>query len=125
MDQEVLGVMKGRMSSKSIASAAMMAAACAESGYGPKQTLGGLTEAALGSLLGSGTGHLAATGADVLFGGETSRSMDELDRMKANEAVDRARSAPVGEAITFAGETQQAHGIACRQPDGTWRILQQ
>ena len=144
-----------------------MAAGCAESDYGPKQTVGGLTGAALGGLLGaqfgSGAGQLAATGAGVLIGGligsEIGRSMDEVDRMKADEAVNRAHSAPIGDTITWnnprsgnagtvtplrdgtstsgqycrefdqtitvAGETQQGYGIACRQPDGTWRILQQ
>ncbi|MDJ0945139.1 MAG: RT0821/Lpp0805 family surface protein [Kiloniellales bacterium] len=145
----------------------MMTAGCAESGYGPKQRVGGLTGAALGGLLGaqfgSGAGQLAATGAGVLIGGligsEIGRSMDEVDRIKANEAVNRAHGAPIGETITWnnprsgnsgavtplrdgtstsgqycrefqqsitvAGETEQGYGIACRQPDGTWRILQQ
>ncbi len=146
---------------------AMMTVGCAESGYGPKQTVGGLTGAALGGLLGaqfgSGAGQLAATGAGVLIGGligsEIGRSMDEVDRTRANEAVNRAHSAPIGETITWnnpqsgnsgtvtplrdgtstsgqycrefqqsitiAGETEQGYGTACRQPDGTWRILQQ
>ncbi len=26
--------------------------------------------------------------------------------------------------ITLAGETQQAYGTACRQPDGNWRLVQ-
>ena len=157
------------MSRKWIVSAAMiamMAAACAESDYGSKQTVGGLTGAALGGLLGaqfgSGAGQLAATGAGVLIGGligsEIGRSMDEVDRMRANEAVNRAQSAPIGETVTWnnpqsgksgtvtplrdgtstsgqycrefqqtitvAGETQEGYGTACRQPDGTWRILQ-
>ncbi len=146
---------------------ALMAVGCAESGYGPKRTVGGLAGAALGGLLGaqfgSGAGQLAATGAGVLIGGligsEIGRSMDEVDRIKANEAVNRAHSAPVGEtiawnnprsgnsgtvtplrdgtstsgrycrefqqSITVAGETEEGYGIACRQPDGSWRILQQ
>ncbi len=157
------------MSRKWIVTAAMivmMTAGCAESGYGPKQTVGGLTGAALGGLLGaqfgSGAGQLAATGAGVLIGGligsEIGRSMDDVDRMRANEAVNRAHSAPIGETITWnnpqsgnsgavtplrdgtstsgqycrefqqtitvAGETQEGYGTACRQPDGTWRILQ-
>lgn len=144
----------------------LFSAACADRGYGPKQTIGGLGGAALGGLLGaqfgSGSGKLAATGAGVLIGAligsEIGRSMDEVDRIKANEAVNRAHTAPVGETITWnnprtgnngsvtpvrdgtsssgrycrefqqtvtvAGETQQGYGVACRQPDGTWRILQ-
>ena len=145
----------------------LMAVGCAESGYGPKRTVGGLAGAALGGLLGaqfgSGKGQLAATGAGVLIGGligsEIGRSMDEVDRIKANEAVNRAHSAPIGEtiawnnprsgnsgtvtplrdgtstagrycrefqqSITVAGQAEEGYGIACREPDGTWRILQQ
>ena len=28
------------------------------------------------------------------------------------------------QSITVGGETQQGYGIACREPDGSWRILQ-
>ncbi len=149
------------------AAIALLVAACAESGYGPKQTVGGLAGGALGGLLGaqfgSGTGRLAATGAGVLIGAligsEIGRSMDDVDRIQADRAVNRAHSAPIGETITWnnpqsgnsgsvtpvrdgtsssgrycrefqqtitvGGETEQGYGVACRQPDGTWRILQQ
>lgn len=141
---------------------------CANSPYGPKQTAGGLTGAALGGLLGAqfggrgGSDKLATTAVGVLVGGligsEIGRSMDEVDRMKANEAVVRARSAPIGQTITWnnpnnsnrgsitptrdgtsetgnycrefhqtvtiGGKSEDAYGIACRQPDGTWRIVE-
>lgn len=29
------------------------------------------------------------------------------------------------QSVTVAGKTQQGYGIACRQPDGSWRILEQ
>jgi len=29
------------------------------------------------------------------------------------------------QSITVAGKTQQGYGIACRQPDGTWRVVNQ
>ncbi len=145
--------------------AAINLAACSSTG-GTKQTIGGLTGAALGGLLGSqfgsGKGQLAATGAGVLIGGligsEIGRSMDELDRMKANRAIVSAYSAPLGETIrwnnpesghsgtvtptrdgtssrgdycrefhqtvTIGGRTEEAYGVACRQPDGTWRIVE-
>jgi surface antigen len=79
--------------------------------------------------------------------------------MKANQAVVRSHTAPLGETITWnnpnndhrgsitpvrdgwsesgkycrefhqtvtiGGRSQDAYGIACRQPDGTWRIVQQ
>lgn len=145
--------------------AALSMAGCAE--YGQKQTVGGLTGAALGGLLGaqfgSGSGKLAGTAIGVLVGGlmgsEVGRSMDDLDRVKANQAVVKAQTAPLGENITWnnpksghegsitptrdgysdsgnycrefyqtvniGGETQDAYGVACQQPDGSWRIVQQ
>ena len=143
-----------------------MSGGCANE-YGTKQTVGGLTGAALGGLLGAqfggGKGQLATTAAGVLLGGligsEIGRSMDEVDRMKASQAISRAQVAPLGETITWnnpnnnhsgsitptrdgytesgnycrefnqtvtiGGKTQDAYGIACRQPDGTWRIVEQ
>ena len=143
---------------------ALAGAGCADTG--PRETVGGLTGAALGGLLGaqfgSGSGRLATTGAGVLIGGllgsEIGRSMDEVDRMRANQAVVQAQTAPIGQqiawnnpssgnygtitptrdgtsasgqycrefqqTITVGGRTEQAYGIACRQPDGSWRIMQ-
>jgi surface antigen len=83
--------------------------------------------------------------------------MDEVDRMKANQAVNQAHTAPLGEKIiwnnpnnnhsgsiipvrdgysesgrycrefyqtvSIGGRTEDAYGIACRQADGTWRIV--
>ena len=149
-----------------VASVMALAACTGPNAYGPKQTVGGLGGAAAGGLLGaqfgSGSGQLAATAAGVLIGAlvgsEIGRTMDSVDRMKANAAVNRAHTAPLGETvvwnnprtgnngavtpvrdgtsssgqycrefqqmITVAGKTQQGYGTACRQPDGTWRILQ-
>ncbi|MDH3596170.1 MAG: RT0821/Lpp0805 family surface protein [Rhodospirillales bacterium] len=144
---------------------ALLSTACA--GQGEKQTLGTLGGAALGGLLGSqfgsGSGKLAATGVGVfigaLIGSEIGRSMDEVDRMKANQAINTAHTAPVGETITWnnpdsghsgtvtpirdgtsssgsycrefqqtvtiGGQTEEAYGTACRQPDGSWQIVDQ
>ena len=139
---------------------------CATSSYSERQTTGGLLGAALGGLLGaqfgSGTGQLAATSTGVLvgalMGSEVGKSMDEVDRLKANKAVTQSQAVPLGEKITWNnpdsgnygsimpvrdgysdsgrycrefyqtitvdGKTEDAHGIACREPDGTWRIMQ-
>ena len=139
-------------------------AGCANSQYGTKQTAGGLLGAAGGGLLGaqfgSGTGQLAATAAGVfigaLLGSEIGRSMDDVDRLKAEQAINQAHSTPIGNTITWnnaesgnsgtvtptrdgtsdsgeycrefqqtvviGGKTEEGYGIACRQPDGTWRI---
>jgi surface antigen len=146
--------------------AALVAAGCEQSGYGTKQTIGGLGGAALGGLLGAqfgaGTGRLITTGAGVLIGGlvgsEIGRQMDVQDRQYANAAINRAYDAPIGsdidwnnpesgnygtitpvrdgtsasgqycrefqQTITIGGRREQGVGVACRQPDGTWRIVQ-
>ena len=147
---------------------ALIATGCAGEPYrGDRETTGGLTGAALGGLLGaqfgSGGGRVATTALGVLIGAligsEVGHSLDEVDRMRANEAVVRAHDAPLGEPVTWnnpesghygtvtptrdgtsesgnycreynetvtiGGKTEQAYGVACRQPDGTWRIVQQ
>jgi len=145
---------------------ALAVAACEAQDRGVKQTIGGLSGAALGGLLGaqfgSGTGQLATTAAGVLIGAlvgsEIGRTMDDVDRMKADEAVNRSHTASLGETITWnnpqsgnsgsitpvrdgtsttgrycrefqqtvvvGGKTEQGYGVACREPDGTWRLLE-
>ena len=151
-----------------ILAAVLTLSGCASDSYrGERETTGGLVGAALGGLLGAqfGSGSGAAAGAaagvliGALLGSEVGHSMDEVDRMRANEAVVKAHSAPLGEQIAWnnpesghsgsvtptrdgtsdsgnycrefdetvsiGGKIEQAYGIACRQPDGTWRIVQQ
>ena len=116
------------MKSKTVIAAMMIAllsTACA--GQGEKQTVGTLGGAALGGLLGSqfgsGTGKLAATGAGVfigaLIGSEIGRSMDDVDRMKANRAINAAHSAPVGETITWNNPDSGHSGTVTPIRDGT------
>jgi surface antigen len=143
-------------------------AGCASGSYSERQTVGAITGGALGGLLGAqfggkrGDDRLITTGIGVfigsLIGSEIGRSMDEVDRMKANEAINRAQNAPLGERITWnnpqknhsgsvtpvrdgyaesgsycrefhqtvsiGGKNEEAYGVACRQPDGTWRIVE-
>jgi surface antigen len=143
-------------------------AGCTANSYSERQGVGAVTGAALGGLLGAqfggrgGSDKLATTAAGVFIGGligsEVGRSMDEVDRLKANEANNRAQAAPIGEKITWnnpqsrnsgtitptregnlesgsycrefyqtvsiAGSTENAYGVACQEPDGTWRIAQ-
>ena len=145
---------------------ALFSAGCSQDGRVHKQGVGAVTGAALGGLLGSqfgsGTGRLAATGAGVflgaLIGSEIGRSMDEVDRLKADQANRSAQNAPIGETIawnnpdsghsgsvtpvrdgtsssgqycrefqqtvTIGGKTEDAYGTACRQPDGSWQVVQ-
>lgn len=145
---------------------AVLVGGCAQSGYGTKQTVGGLGGAALGGLLGSqfgsGTGQLAFTAlgavGGALLGSEIGRSLDDNDRRQASYATQQAQSAPVGQTIawsnpnsgnhgtvtplregtaangsycrefqqsvTVGGRSETAYGVACRQPDGTWEVVQ-
>ena len=145
---------------------AVLGGCASETHRGEREVSGGLAGAALGGLLGaqfgSGSGQLAGTAIGVLIGtlvgSEIGHSMDEVDRMRANQAVVKSHSAPLGEKITWnnpesghrgtitptrdgysdsgsycrefyqtvdiGGRTEEAYGVACRQPDGTWRIVQ-
>ena len=104
-----------------------LTAACAQNGYGTKQTIGGLGGAALGgwagSTIGSGTGQLAATAAGVLvgalIGSEIGRSMDDVDRLKAERAYTQATTAPVGQTITWSNPETGNYGAVTPTRDGT------
>jgi surface antigen len=140
--------------------------ACADQGYGRKQTAGALGGAALGgwagAQVGKGDTRLAATAAGALLGAlvgsEIGRTMDEVDKIKAERAYSQATTAPVGEEIVWAnpdsgnrgtvtpmrdgtstsgkycrefrqsvvigGQQEEAYGVACRQPDGSWQVVQ-
>lgn len=85
-------------------------AGCADgTGPGTKQTVGALGGGALGGLIGSqigsGTGNLIATAAGtavgLFVGSEIGKSLDEVDRMKAQQAQQQAVQAPIGETITW------------------------
>ncbi len=133
---------------------------------GGKQTFGTLAGAAAGGLLGSkiggGRGQLAAVAGGTLLGalvgGQIGRTMDDVDRLKAQQATQYARTAPIGQTIqwnnpdtgnygtmtatrggyapdgaycrefqqtvTVGNRTQEAYGTACRQPDGSWKMVQ-
>ena len=151
-----------------LAIALVLVSGCASQSHrGEREVSGGLMGAALGGLLGAQFGHGAGTAAGAaagvligaLLGSEIGHSMDEVDRMRANEAVVKAHTAPLGDNITWnnpesghsgsvtptrdgysdsgaycrefyetvniGGKSQDAYGIACQQPDGTWRIVQQ
>ncbi len=107
--------------------ALLLLGGCANSGYGPKQTVGGLGGAALGGLLGStiggGTGQLVATAAGVVVGGvvgsEIGRSLDDVDRLKAQKAQEKARAAPIGESISWNNPDTGNHGSITPVRDGT------
>lgn len=115
---------------------------------------GGLVGGAVGSLFGSGSGKiLAAVGGTVLgavIGGSIGKSMDQVDQMRMNQAIQNGQSAswqnpntgnsysvtpqqtyyngnqPCRDYTTKAiigGQTQTIYGHACRMADGTWQVV--
>ena len=107
---------------------ALITAACAQNGqYGTKQTVGALGGAAAGGLLGaqfgSGKGKLAATAAGVLIGAligsEIGRSMDDVDRMKAERAYSQASTAPIGQTIAWDNPNTGNSGTVTPIREGT------
>lgn len=104
-----------------------LVAACQNGQYGTKQTIGGLGGAALGgwagSTIGGGSGKLAATAAGVLIGAlvgsEIGRSMDEVDKMKAERAYTQATTAPVGQTITWSNPDTGNYGAVTPTREGT------
>ncbi|MGH6635174.1 MAG: RT0821/Lpp0805 family surface protein [Gammaproteobacteria bacterium] len=128
---------------------------------GTKQGIGTATGGALGgfvgSQIGSGSGKLAATAAGAiagaLMGSSVGQSMDDLDRMKAAQALESSRTGyatnwknpdsgahytmtptrtyesangPCRDFTTQVdvnGRAETVYGTACRQPDGTWKSV--
>ena len=161
----------GRLVIACVAAGLVFTGGCAANAYSQRQTAGAVIGATAGGLLGAqfggrdrhgrdSSGRLVSTAIGVfvgtLVGSEIGRSMDEVDRMKANEANTRAQTAGMGERISWnnprthnsgsitptregysesgnycrefyqtvqiGGKIEDAYGVACRQPDGTWRI---
>lgn len=143
----------------------LFSAGCANN-MGQKEGIGTILGAAggglLGSQFGSGSGQLAATAAGTLLGAligsNIGRTMDEVDRMRAHQALTQATQAPIGatinwnnprsghygsvtpvrdgvssagsycrefqQTVTIDGQTERVYGTACRQPDGSWKLIQ-
>lgn len=147
--------MKWKMLGVIITSTALLLVGC------NKQDFGGLGGAALGGLagaqLGKGKGSLAMAAAGALggylVGGAIGKSMDDTDRLKANQALEdtptgnrvawqnpdtgdhysvtptktyETASGPCREYTTEAtidGRPETVYGTACRQADGTWQSV--
>lgn len=159
---------------KKAALAGAVAATLVLGGCAEGRNEGGATMvgAGLGALFGSqmGGGHGrhggggSATGAVIgaiggaMVGNAIGRNMDQVDRMKARDAQQRAYAAPLNEPIiwnnpntgnsgrvtpirdgrrasgqycrefqteiTISGRREDAHGTACQQPDGSWKIVE-
>jgi len=107
------------------AAIALTTAACENSGT--KQTIGTLGGGAAGGLVGaqfgSGTGQLAATAAGALLGAylgsEIGRTMDDVDRLKAEQAYQKATTGPIGEQITWSNPNSGNSGAVTPTREGT------
>ncbi|GAB4480510.1 MAG: RT0821/Lpp0805 family surface protein [Burkholderiaceae bacterium] len=110
--------------------------------------IGGVLGGVLGSQVGQGHGRTAAT-----IGGAVGRSMDEQDRIKTAHTLETVRTGvpsqwrnpDTGNVYTvtptrtietaqgpcreytidavIGGKKEQVVGTACRQPDGSWRVV--
>lgn len=87
-------------------------------GTGGGAILGGLA----GSTIGKGSGQLWATGAGVLLGGllgsEIGSSLDRADQAYAQQANQRAYTAPVGETIRWNNPDSGNYGTITPVRDG-------
>jgi len=110
-----------------IAAAAIALTTTACENSGTKQTIGTLGGGAAGGLVGaqfgSGTGQLAATAAGALLGAylgsEIGRTMDDVDRLKAEQAYQKATTGPIGEQITWSNPNSGNSGAVTPTREGT------
>lgn len=115
--------------------------------------VGGVLGHQVGSGSGRDVATVLGTLIGASIGGSVGRSMDELDRMKMGAALETTRTGVTTEwknpdtghhyAVTptktyesqsgpcreytvdaeIGGKTEQVYGTACRQPDGSWKIV--
>lgn len=152
---------RARATSAPALAMAVLAAFAAATGCARKEhtgaVIGGTLGGWFGSQIGTGVGRLAATTAGVLggsyIGGRIGRAMDEADRMRAHQTLERT---PTGETVAWTnpdtgtsyeitptrtyesqgspcreytaeawigGEREVVTGTACRQADGSWRAI--
>lgn len=136
------------------AAGALALAACTPTKQDIGTLVGAGAGAAIGSQIGSGTGQLAAVAIGTLIGGyiggSIGKTMDDVDRMKMNQALetqptgrsyswqnpDTGASYTVTPTRTYDGQSgpcrdyttegiidgkrEVIHGTACRQSDGSW-----
>jgi len=111
----------------SLAAVAVLLGACANGDMGAKQgvggVLGGVGGAVAGSQIGSGTGRIAATAAGTLLGAlvgsQIGKSMDDVDRLRAQQAMRSAQTAPIGQPITWSNPRTGHSGQVTPVREGT------
>lgn len=93
---------------------------------GTKESVGAVSGAVVGGILGSkvggGSGQLWATGAGAILGGilgsEVGRSLDRADRTYLGQATQKAHTAPVGETISWNNPDSGHHGTITPTREG-------
>jgi len=108
----------------SLIAATLALGAC--EGAGEKQTggtlLGAVGGALLGAQVGDGKGQLAAVAAGTLLGavigGEVGKTMDEVDQLRAQQAVEQAHAAPINETIAWNNPETGNAGTVTATRDG-------
>lgn len=116
--------------------------------------LGGVLGHQVGSGTGRDVATVVGTLVGASVGGSVGRSMDDVDRMKVGHTLETTRTGVTSRwenpdsgyeyAVTptrtyetsegpcreytmdaqIGGQTEQVYGTACRQPDGSWRIVE-
>ena len=85
--------------------------------------LGAVGGALLGAQIGDGKGQLAAVAAGTLLGaligGEVGKTLDEVDRLRAQQAVEQAHAAPINETIAWNNPETGNAGTVTATRDGT------
>jgi len=114
--------------------------------------LGGILGSHIGGGSGTTAAIIVGTLAGAAIGGSVGRSMDETDRLKAASTLETVRTGVPSEwrnpdtgyeytmtptrtyqtsegpcreytmDATIGGNTEQIHGTACRQADGSWKV---
>jgi surface antigen len=125
-----------------IALAAILTTGCATVQSNPKTTIGAVGGGALGGLIAGAAGGNPATIAastigGILLGGVVGNLLDQRDKRLADEAAQKAlETAPTGRSVAWRNPDnehsgtvtpvrtyQTAGGTYCREPDGSWRVV--
>lgn len=69
--------------------------------------------------------HTAPIGETITWRNPESRNHGTVTPVREGTSDSGRYCREFQQSVTVAGKTQQGYGIACRQPDGTWRIVNQ
>lgn len=103
-----------------------MLISCATGDASTRQTVGTVSGVVIGGLIGSqiggGSGRIVAAGVGALVGGlighQVATLLDENDRKAAAAAEQQARTAPIGESVTWSNPDTGNHGTVVATSEG-------